>query len=497
MKLELIANSLSEKGSDPLRRGQKLYDIDSPPKGQTPFRIGSNGRRDSGVAALTSTWRRSDPFRPLATPATFKPALTSSGSRRGVCCTDQSHAAIVACSRWIVTLLVSLLGLSSVVAQAIELPLDGRDGRELLLRNFRPQSQLKVARHPQPAAKFTVVDVHTHFRYKLRNSEQALDDVVALMDRNHVAVCISLDGRLGEHLQSHQEFLWNRYRDRFAIFANIDWIGDGQREDPASWACQRPGFGDRMARQLTAAVESGVSGLKVFKQLGLGYRNPDGTLVKVDDPRWDPIWAACGRLGIPVIIHTADPAAFFEPIDETNERWEELSRHPDWSFYGDEFPSRAELLAARNRVIERHPETQFIGAHVANNPEDLGTVSEWLDRYPNLWIEPASRIAELGRQPYTARDFLIRYADRLLFGTDGPWPEARVRIYWRFFQTRDESFDYSEKVPPPQGFWRIHGVDLPDDVLRKMYHENAARLIPGIAERLEKFRRAVGSEPQR
>jgi predicted TIM-barrel fold metal-dependent hydrolase len=136
-------------------------------------------------------------------------------------------------------------------------------------------------------------------------------------------------------------------------------------------------------------------------------------------------------------------------------------------------------------LIARHPQTQFIGAHVANNAEDLAEVSRWLKQYPNLWIETASRIAELGRQPFTARDFLIEHADRVMFGTDGPWPELRLQINWRFFETRDESFDYSEKTPPPQGLWKIYGVDLPDDVLRKLYHANAAKLIPGVAQRLE------------
>ena len=194
-----------------------------------------------------------------------------------------------------------------------------------------------------------------------------------------------------------------------------------------------------------------------------------------------------------MIIHTADPAAFFDPIDETNERWEELSRHPDWSFHGADFPSRQELLEARNRVIARHPKTQFIGAHLANNAEDLAQVSEWLEQYPNLWIETASRIAELGRQPFTAREFLIQHADRVMFGTDGPWPELRLQINWRFFETHDESFDYSEKIPPPQGLWKIHGVDLPDPVLRKLYFENAAKLIPGVAERLDAYRPSTGN----
>lgn len=366
--------------------------------------------------------------------------------------------------------------------------LDGREGRELALRNFRPTPKLKVAEHPKTRAKYPVVDVHTHFHYKLRDSEQALDDFVTVMDRNQIAVCSSLDGKLGGQLEQHMDFLWSKYRQRFVIFTNIDWRGDGKADDPATWACHRDGFAQRTASELADAVKLGVSGLKVFKRFGLEYRNPDGSLIKIDDSRFDPIWKACGELGIPVIIHTSDPAAFFDPIDETNERWEELSRHPSWSFFGEDFPSRHELLAARNRVIARHSETQFIGAHVANNAEDLATVAGWLDQYPNLWIETASRIAELGRQPFTARKFLIAHSDRLLFGTDGPWPEKRLCINWRFFETRDESFDYSEKIPPPQGMWQIYGVDLPDQVLRKLYHENAAKLIPGVAARLETYR---------
>jgi predicted TIM-barrel fold metal-dependent hydrolase len=189
-------------------------------------------------------------------------------------------------------------------------------------------------------------------------------------------------------------------------------------------------------------------------------------------------------LGLPIILHTADPVAFFKQIDKTNERWEELSRHPDWSFYGEQFPSREELLAARNRVIARHPKTIFIGAHVANNSEDLAVVGRWLDEYPNLYVEFASRIGEMGRQPYTSRKFIIKYADRVLFGTDGPWPERRIRLYWRFLETQDEYFPYSEKEFPPQGLWNIYGLYLPDPVLRKVYHENAARIIPGVKEKL-------------
>ena len=361
---------------------------------------------------------------------------------------------------------------------------DGRSGRDLSVRLFEPQSQLRLRRTEIKAAKFPVVDVHTHFFHKMRHNNEALRDFIRVMDRNQIRVCISLDGRLGDQLDSHIEFLYREHRDRFVIFANVDWQGDGAADDPASWACQRPEFGRHTARQLADAVARGVSGLKVFKQLGLGYRDADGGLLKIDDPRWDPIWAACGELGIPVLIHSGDPAAFFDPIDRFNERWEELSRNPSWSFHGEQFPSLDELLEARNRVIARHPKTQFIGAHMASSEHDLETAAKWLDAYPNLHLDIASRISELGRQPRAAREFLIRYADRILFGTDGPWPETRLHAYWRFLETGDEAFDYSEKSPPPQGLWRISGVELPDDVLRKIYHLNAVKLIPGVGQRL-------------
>ncbi|MCP4193927.1 MAG: amidohydrolase family protein [Planctomycetaceae bacterium] len=336
-------------------------------------------------------------------------------------------------------------------------------------------------------ARYPVVDVHTHFRHRLKGSQQRLDDFVRVMDRNGIAICASLDGRLPEILLEHQQELKEKYQDRFVVFANIDWRGDGKEEDPSSWDCQRPDFVRRTVKSLETAAQQGASGLKIFKRFGLNYQNADGSLIRIDDPRWDPIWKACGRLGLPVIIHTADPAAFFRPIDETNERWEELSRHPDWSFYGDAFPRREELLAARNRVIARHPQTLFIGAHVANNPEDLQTVSTWLEQYPNLYVEFASRIGELGRQPYTARKFFLKHSDRILFGTDGPWPETRLRLYWRFLETFDEYFPYSEKEFPPQGFWRIYGIGLPDHVLRRVYYENASRIVPGVRQKLAKL----------
>lgn len=365
-------------------------------------------------------------------------------------------------------------------------PLDGRDGRPLALERFRPEPMLRVEAHDVRRAKFPVVDVHVHPRYRLRHSPELLDEYVAEMDRQNIAVCVSLDGRLGDELAEHLRYL-EKYRDRFVVFANLDWQGSGADDDPATWACHQPEFARRMVAALQDARRAGVVGLKLFKDFGLRYRNPDGSLLRIDDPRWDPIWDACGRLGLVVLIHTADPAAFFQPVDERNERWEELRRHPDWSFYGPQWPKREELLAARNRVIQRHPQTTFIGAHVANNPEDLATVARWLDTYPNLHVEIAARIGELGRQPYTARRFFVQYQDRIMFGTDGPRAAERLHLHWRFLETWDEYFPYAETPFPPQGFWRIYGLGLPDEVLRKVYYENACRIIPGVREKWEAY----------
>ncbi|MEM7783155.1 MAG: amidohydrolase family protein, partial [Planctomycetota bacterium] len=311
------------------------------------------------------------------------------------------------------------------------------------LRTFDPRPALKVAQTDLKNAKFFTIDVHTHFRSKIRQDRKnSLTRYVETMSRNRIALSVSLDARLGQE-DEHLEFL-RPHANRVFSFVNLDFKGDGKSNLPETWACNQPGFVRTCVEQLKVAKQKGIVGVKFFKSFGLSVRNANGSLIKIDDPRFDPFWNACGELGLPVIMHVADPVAFFQPIDSRNERWEELSRHPNWSFYGDQFPSRKELLAARNRVIARHPRTTFIGAHFANNGEDLVTVGKWLDRYPNLIIEIASRINELGRQPYTARKFFLKYQDRIMFGTDGPWPELRLRYYWRFLETYDEYFPYSE-----------------------------------------------------
>jgi predicted TIM-barrel fold metal-dependent hydrolase len=357
---------------------------------------------------------------------------------------------------------------------------------DISLKDFNPQAQLHVPRTKITAAKYPVVDAHTHFMLRTRHDKDTLKQIVAMLDANNIAVCVSLDGKLGEQLDRHIEYLWTEHRDRFVIYSNIDFRGNGASNDPKTWACNQPDFVRNTCEQLKAAHARGISGLKFFKQFGLNYRNADGSLIRIDDERFDPIWRLCGELKIPIIMHTADPSAFFLPINARNERAEELLRHPDWSYYGQDVPAREELHAARSRVIARFPETTFIAAHMANDAEDLQQVATWLDTYPNLIVEIASRISELGRTPYSSRDFLIKYQDRVMFGTDGPWPAERLNAYWRFLETKDEWFAYSEKSPPPQGLWNITGVYLPDEVLRKLYHQNAAKYIPGVAERLSK-----------
>lgn len=379
---------------------------------------------------------------------------------------------------WFLKCLATGVGLAAagkgggkIAAQEPEKP------KALPLSDFRPEPRLRTPDRTPLHAKFPVVDIHTHFRIRTRQSREMLRDFVQLMDRNRIAVCVSLDGGIGDAIDEHRQHLEEDYPQRFLVFANLDFRGKGAADDPRTWDCNQPDFVRRCVESLKDAKRRGARGLKFFKDFGLGYRGADGKLLQIDDERFDPIWATCGELGLPVLMHTADPSAFFLPIDEKNERYEELSRRPEWSFYGPQFPSRESLLEARNRVIGRHPKTQFIAAHFANDAEDLEQAAEWLERYPNLHLEIASRISELGRQPYSARAFFLKYADRILFGTDGPWPEERLRLYWRFLETFDEYFPYSEKPFPPQGFWRIYGIGLPDEVLKKVYQSNAAKLL--------------------
>ena len=342
--------------------------------------------------------------------------------------------------------------------------LPAQETGDLRLRDFKPRSMLRVPVHEVEHARFPAIDVHNHVN-DARGDDPPLDParLVAMMDRCNVRTIVILTGGWGERLQAVVDRMVKPYPGRFLVFTLIDWSRIDQ-----------PDFGEAMARQIRDAAARGARGLKILKELGLVVRDKTGALVTVDDPRLDPIWAECGRLTIPVAIHTSDPDAFFLPNDGANERYDELIEHPDWSFYGDRFPKKDELLAARNRVFARHPRTTFIALHVANHPEDLDDVSRVLDRYPNVVVETGARHAELGRQPRRAREFFVRYQDRILFGADARPEDAMYRNWFRFLETADESFDYWHS--PGQGRWTISGLDLPEKVLEKVYRRNAERV---------------------
>jgi predicted TIM-barrel fold metal-dependent hydrolase len=331
---------------------------------------------------------------------------------------------------------------------------------QLKLIDWRPQSQMVVKQTEILQPRFPVIDIHNH----LGDITQA-KAFIAEMDRAGVKYCVNLDGMSADDKWAEDLEAYAPFGGRVWTFFSPDFSG-----------IDEPGWGENEAAKLEKAVKAGCRGLKIFKSLGLGARGKDGKLIKVDDPRIDPVWHMCGELGIPVMIHVSDPKAFFTPVDEHNERYDELGAHPDWSFYGPEWPSKEELLEARNRVIARHPETIFIGAHVGNLPEELHTVGKWLDVYPNFYVDIDARISELGRQPYTARDFIIKYQDRIMFGTDTPPDAGAYQVYYRFLETKDEYIDPAAGHHL-QGRWMINGLHLPDEVLKKLYWNNAARLM--------------------
>lgn len=335
----------------------------------------------------------------------------------------------------------------------------------LLLRDFKPQSMLHVPVHNIQRARFPVIDVHNHVNDARTTPQEHIPpaDVVAIMDHCNIKTIVILTGKWGESLQKVVDEMVKPYPGRFMVFTQLDWTN-----------LDAPDFGQKMARQIDDAVARGARGLKVTKEFGLLVRYKSGKLLTIDDPKLDPIWEECGRLGIPVAIHVTDPEAFFHPLDNTNERYEELIDNPDWLFYGPKFPSKEAILEARNRMFARHPNTTFISLHVGNWPENLDYVSDVLNRLPNVVVEFGAREAELGRQPRRARKFFLECQDRILFGTDMTPGEELYRNYLRWLETGDEYFDYY--AAPEQGRWKIYGMELPDEVLEKVYHLNAERI---------------------
>lgn len=340
----------------------------------------------------------------------------------------------------------------------------------MLLKDFRPQSKLVTQTTSVDSPRFPVVDAHNHLGEPFNGGwdKKPINQLLDLLDEAGVVQFVDLDGGWGEDILNHHlDYFKTRAPDRFLVFGGVDWLQWGEKgEKFPEWAANR----------LRKQVARGAQGLKIWKGFGLNIRDGKGELVSVDDRRLVPIWETASELGLPVMIHVADPVAFFDPLDETNERWEELAAHPDWHFPHPPYPEFMTILQQYANLVLDNPKTSFIGAHVGCYAENLTWVSELLERAPNYYIDISARISELGRQPYASRRFFLQYADRALFGTDAGPDLETYRIYYRFLESEDEYFSYSKAEVPPQGRWHIYGLKLPDDILEKVYHHNAIRL---------------------
>jgi len=360
-------------------------------------------------------------------------------------------------------------------------------GTDIRLARFRPEPVLKVDRERVPRAAYRAIDVHFHLESLPPTIDP--DRLVQAMDAAGIAKIVDLGGLPADFKRAATTFT-ARYPDRIVQFV---------KPDIAAVVADNRGFEAGVAEQvrwIDEAARLGAQGVKVSKSLGTGQIDQDGRLVPVDDPRLDPLWARAGQLGMPVLIHTGEPEAFFLPADSHNERYEELLKSPESGRYGKP-PSREELFAQRERLLSRHPGTNFIGAHLGMQEDNLALVAALLDKYPNYYVDIAAVLEALGRQPVTARQFFIKYQDRVLFGTDGGWglvtrepgwtPERWFRDYFEFLETSNEYFEYPFGDTYNQGRWRIYGIDLPNDVLEKVYLRNAEKLIPTRAAVLERL----------
>ncbi len=330
---------------------------------------------------------------------------------------------------------------------------------------YKPRSTLIVPEHKVPQAKFPAVDFHGH--PPALNSPGTIQSVVTAMDELNLQVMVQARGSSGTSLTRQiQAVRAAGMQDRFVFFTTVDLQSVG------------PGSGTRIASQLEQDVTAGAVGIgEIGKGFGLLTRKADGSRLQMDDPELDVVWQTAGRLGIPVFVHTGDPAEFFEPLDFENERWLEMALFPNRRFNDrSRFPEFNELMEERDRMLERHPNTTWVLAHMSWYTQDLGRLGELFDRFPNVYAEVGAVLYDLGRQPRFARDFFVKYQDRILFGKDSFQPDE-YPYYWRVFETEDEYFDYYRDY---HAFWKLYGMGLPDDVLRKIYYENALRIIPDM-----------------
>jgi predicted TIM-barrel fold metal-dependent hydrolase len=363
----------------------------------------------------------------------------------------------------LVLLAVASVGAQQPPGQIRPRPAQGREPQlqPPTIREYKPKSLLVVPQHPVPRAKFPVIDIHSHQSTPISNDD--FGRVVKGMDANNLRLLVNLSGSSGDRLRRGVEAITHSsYADRMVLFANVDFRNMG------------PGSGAKAAKQLEADINAGAVGLKVFKDLGMFDHKADGSRLRVDDPELDPIWETCARMNMPVLIHVAEPQAFFDPLDYNNERWLELSLYPDRRHQdGVRFE---QLMSERNAMVKKHPNTKYILAHFGWHGNDLAKAGKLLDENPNVYYDVAAVLYDFGRQPRAAHEFFVKYQDRILFGKDSYQPDE-YPYYWRVFETNDEYFDYYRDY---HAFWKLYGIGLPDQVLRKLYYQNALKLTPGI-----------------
>ncbi|UII75861.1 amidohydrolase family protein [Flagellimonas sp. HMM57] len=331
---------------------------------------------------------------------------------------------------------------------------------------YNPKSTLVVPENPVDKAKFTFIDVHSH---QFNMATQDLSALVRDMDKMNMGVMVNLSGGSGEGLRDMLKNVNDNYPNRFVIFANIDFSGVG-----------KPNWGEEAVKQLESDVKSGAKGLKIYKSLGLRHKDINGKRIAIDDSRLDPIWTKCGELGIPVLIHAADPKSFWDPMDKDNERWLELKTRPRRKRSATNPAPWQQIIDEQHRMFKKHPKTKFINAHMGWYANNLARLGELMDEIPNMSVGIGAIIAELGRQPRMAKKFFLKYQDRILFGKDS-WKPEEFPTYFRVLETDDEYFPYYKKY---HAFWAMYGLDLPDEVLQKVYYKNALNLIPEVDKSL-------------
>ena len=340
--------------------------------------------------------------------------------------------------------------------------LTAQDSLKMDFEAYDPPSTLVVPEHPLTRAKFPFIDVHSHH---WNMGTQDLSKLAREMDELNMAILVNLSGRGGEVLKKMTDNINGQYPKRFAVFTNIEL----RSIDEPDWAAET-------LKQIEYDVANGARGLKIYKSQGMDNTDKSGKRIPIDDPRIDPIWAKCGELGIPVLIHSADPKSFWDPMDNQNERWLELKTHPRRKRTDTDPAPWEQIIAEQHHIFKKHPNTQFIAAHMGWYPNNLEKLSQLLDEMPNMNVEIGAVIAELGRQPRMANKFFEKYQDRILFGKDAYNPEE-YHTYFRVLETDDEYFPYYKKY---HAFWKMYGLNLPDEILKKVYYKNALRIVPRL-----------------